>query len=168
MSPFLCSNFGFWSILGSRSARRRCFGHRVTLGSCSSTFVSGGGVVSGIFSWLLAVRHCMCCGSTSKTTAYCLRMLEGTLSSPWATLVNEEVSANRLLGGLTFPRPILSSGKFALLLPLFLLILLSPGREFDLKKIHGGPETSIIANNLDICLTVNLRNFSGKSSVASD
>ena len=42
-------------------------------------------------------------------------------------------------------------------------LFLGSGREFDLKKIHGGPETGIIANYLDIRLSIDLRNLSGNS-----
>ena len=74
--------------------------------------------------------------------------------------------------GLVFPDPFCAEVNAAMATPALFCFLFSSSSswalvaEFDLKKIHGGPETGIIANYLDISLSVDLRNLSGKSGVA--
>ena len=111
-------------------------------------------------------------GPASEAAAYSLRVLKCALSSSRAAIVCEEVAANWFLGRFGLSRTFCAEVNAAMATPalfcfLFLLfVFLGSSREFYLKKIHGGPETGIIANDLDVSLPIDLRNLCGKSGVA--
>ena len=107
----------------------------------------------------------MFCRTAPQTPTYHLRMLVSALAALVAAVVGEEVSAN----GFRFGTSTLGKGSdgnvCVLLLSLLRLILMGSCSKFNLYHVKSTKEVVIRAKNLDVGLSIDLADFSGKRCV---